>query len=240
MARRAVEEINAGSMADIAFLLLIFFLVTTTMDTDEGIVRTLPQKIPDNVKIPPIDVHARDVFEVLANANDNLLVENEYIDISELREKTKEFLTNPTNSPDLPEMLEVSETYCKKRISEIEALMSAEPTSDYYTIWKSELDDVKGKLAAVQKVGPYRSLPKMAIISLRNDNNTSYKLYVDVQNELQSAIDELRNEWSMKVYGENYTEWDPAKEEHKPKIEIIRSIVPQRIAEQQPKNIPAF
>ena len=240
MARRPVEEINAGSMADIAFLLLIFFLVTTTMDTDEGIVRTLPQKLPKDYIPPDIKVRDRDVFEVLANANDNLLVENEYIDISALREKTKEFLTNPSNSENLPEMISIDENYCNQEIARLKDAMQKDPNSPSFNIWKSDLQDMESKLAAVRKVGPFRSLPKMAIISLRNDNNTSYQLYVNVQNELQGAINDLRNELSMKVYGEKYTEWDPAKEADQEKLTIIRAIIPQRITEQQPKNIPAF
>lgn len=240
MARREVGEINAGSMADIAFLLLIFFLVTTTMDTDEGIVRTLPQKVPENYIPPDIKVRDRDVFEVLANASDNLLVENEYIQIEELKEKTKEFLTNPSDDPNLPEMELVTVELCRTRISEIKQVMEKEPTSESFNIWKQDLKDWETKLMAVEKVGQYRCLPKMGIISLRNDNGTSYELYIQVQDELQAAINELRNEWSLKVYGEKYTDWDPGKEEHQEKISIIRAIIPQRITEQQPKNIPAY
>ncbi len=102
---RKVPEINAGSMADIAFLLLIFFLVTTTMDTDKGLQRKLPP-MPDNENIdnntaPP--VHKRDVFVVLINSQDQLLVQNEPCDITQLKEKAKEFIANPANKDNLPE-----------------------------------------------------------------------------------------------------------------------------------------
>ena len=71
MAKREISEINAGSMADIAFLLLIFFLVTTTMDTDTGLLRRLPPPPEDQPE--DIDVKQRNIFEVLVNANDQLL-----------------------------------------------------------------------------------------------------------------------------------------------------------------------
>lgn len=93
MARRAAPEINAGSMADIAFLLLIFFLVTTTMDVDKGIARKLPPIIDDpTIKPPPIK--ERNVFVVLLNSNDYLFVEKDYMDIKDLRGEAKKFISN--------------------------------------------------------------------------------------------------------------------------------------------------
>jgi len=102
MARRQTPEINAGSMADIAFLLLIFFLVTTTMDVDTGISRKLPPPLDPNVEPP--DINERNIFTVLVNSRDRLLVEGKPGDISTLRDRTKEFMSNPQNREDLPEM----------------------------------------------------------------------------------------------------------------------------------------
>ena len=98
---RKVPEINAGSMADISFLLLIFFLVTTTMDVDSGIVRRLPPPPDPNADIP--EVKERNIFNVLVNKSDRLFVENKWGDISTLRNEAKEFLSNPGNREDLPE-----------------------------------------------------------------------------------------------------------------------------------------
>lgn len=91
--KRAIPEINAGSMADIAFLLLIFYLVTTTMDTDKGINRKLPPFDEELVEDPP-PIKERNIFTVLVNSNDQLLVEDEYLQISELRAKAMEFVDN--------------------------------------------------------------------------------------------------------------------------------------------------
>ncbi|NNC95312.1 MAG: biopolymer transporter ExbD [Chitinophagales bacterium] len=93
------NEINAGSMADIAFLLLIFFLVTTTIKIDKGILHRLPPWIEEPQDIPPIN--KRNVLEVLINANDLLLVENEYVKVRNLREVTKRFISNNGANPDL-------------------------------------------------------------------------------------------------------------------------------------------
>jgi len=100
MASREVPEINAGSMADIAFLLLIFFLVTTTMDVDTGITRKLPPPVEDE---KDIDIKDRNVFKVLVSNSDRLMVEGNVSDISTLKEDVKEFMLNLSNSEDLPE-----------------------------------------------------------------------------------------------------------------------------------------
>ena len=93
MAKRNPPEINAGSMADIAFLLLIFFLVVTTFGTETGFNRKLPPKPDPNVPPPP-PIKKKNIFEVVTNANDQLLVEGEVMNVSELREATKTFLDN--------------------------------------------------------------------------------------------------------------------------------------------------
>ncbi len=91
--KRALPEINAGSMADIAFLLLIFFLVTTTMDVDSGINRKLPPWQPDE-QTPPPPIKKKNIFTVVVNSNDQILAEDEYMDIKDLRDAAKKFLIN--------------------------------------------------------------------------------------------------------------------------------------------------
>ncbi|HNS30491.1 MAG TPA: biopolymer transporter ExbD [Tenuifilaceae bacterium] len=99
---KPTPEINGSSMADIAFLLLIFFLVTTTMNVDTGLARMLPPIADSNEKTTQ-DVKQRNIFTVLINKSDRLLVEGKPMDVSILREKAKEFIANPNNDPDLPE-----------------------------------------------------------------------------------------------------------------------------------------
>ncbi len=100
---RPVGEINASSMADIAFLLLIFFLVTTTMNVDTGLARMLPPMPDPSVKQEEQDVKQRNIFTVLVSKSDRLLVEDEMLDVSQLREKTKEFILNTEDKESLPE-----------------------------------------------------------------------------------------------------------------------------------------
>ena len=98
---RLSNEINAGSMADIAFLLLIFFLVTTTIVSDKGILVGLPpwsEEEPDIAKLKE-----RNVFSVLVNADNQLLVRGEPTDIRDLRERTKEFIINPEKLENMSE-----------------------------------------------------------------------------------------------------------------------------------------
>ncbi len=99
---RKTPAINSSSMADIAFLLLIFFLVSTTMDIDTGIYKKLPP-IPEDEEIDAPKVKQRNVLAILVNRNDDLLVNGEVLDVSQLREKTKEFILNPLNLESLPE-----------------------------------------------------------------------------------------------------------------------------------------
>ncbi|RUT78095.1 ExbD/TolR family protein [Ancylomarina longa] len=100
---RKTPELNASSMADIAFLLLIFFLVSTTMDIDTGIYKKLPPIPEDETPENEPKVKQRNVLAILVNRNNELLVNGELLDISQLREKTKEFILNPKNDKNLPE-----------------------------------------------------------------------------------------------------------------------------------------
>jgi hypothetical protein len=92
MAKRSAPEVNAGSMADIAFLLLIFFLVTTTIEVDSGIQSKLPPPVPDEVDPPPIK--QKNIFQVLVNQDNRLLVENEDMNIKDLTQAAVSFLDN--------------------------------------------------------------------------------------------------------------------------------------------------
>ncbi len=104
MARRAAPEINAGSMADIAFLLLIFFLVTTTMDVDTGITRILPPPVKN--KNENVDVKERNVLKILINSHDLMLVNGKPANVSNLTQKVVEFMSLHPNNSAFPELQE--------------------------------------------------------------------------------------------------------------------------------------
>lgn len=188
MAKRNIPEVNAGSMADIAFLLLIFFLMTTTMDTDKGLSRVLPPPVPvDDTVTPP--VKERNVFEILINARNLLLVEGNYMELRDLKEATKEFLKNPMQLETLP-----------------------------------EVEMVEIPLIGIHPV-------TKAVISLQSDRGTQYQMYLNVQNELQAAINELREEVSREKFNKGY---DDLNEEQQ---DAVRDIYPQRISEAEPRNV---
>ena len=196
MGKREISEINAGSMADIAFLLLIFFLVTTTMDTDTGLIRKLPPVL-DEIEPPP-PIKERNIFEVLVNANDQLLVEGEYIQVTELRAKAKEFIKSDPSNPNMPEF--------------------------------KETDIPRLGLVAVSK----------QIISLQNDNGTSYEMYIKVQNELVAAYNELRNDFAQQKFQKSYAELvqeSGASDANKEKMKAVKKFYPQRISEAEPKRM---
>lgn len=218
--KRAIPEINASSMADIAFLLLIFFLVTTTMDTDWGIARLLPppdeQKQDDQVKIKE-----RNVFVVLVNANDQLLVEGELLDVSQLKDKAVEFISNPANKEDLPEKILVSKSEAKQQIATLQGANL--PTA------KDELVKWLNRLKAAEVIGDYWESKQ--VISLQNDRGTSYEMYIRVQDELASAYRDLRDRMAMEKFNKNFDKLE------KEQADAIKEVYAQRISEAEPKNV---
>ena len=205
MAKRAAPEVNAGSMADIAFLLLIFFLVTTTIETDSGINRKLPPT--DEVVDPPI-IKERNIFTVVVNKDNRLLVEEDVMEISELRQAAIAFLDNGGGA--------------------------GEEACDYF----------QGK-----KDPSSSDNPEKAIISLKNDRETSYKVYIAVQNELVAAYNDLRDREFARLNplaGITYTEAqkrynDPRtsadeKGKLKPKLDEVKAMYPQKLSEAEPSK----
>lgn len=218
--RRLSQEINAGSMADIAFLLLVFFLVTTTMDTEWGVQRRLPPPLEEE---QDIELKKRNVFEVLANANDQLLVENEFLSIDELKEKAKEFITNPTNSEDLPEKTWVTASVANQKLAEYKQIIASDPTNQLAKEKYKKWQDLK---AAQEVIGDFFDTKQ--VISLRNDRGTSYDLYIQVQNELTAAYNELRDKLAQEKFGKPFAELTPEQGE------IVKTVYPQRISEAEP------
>jgi biopolymer transport protein ExbD len=186
---RPVPEINAGSMADIAFLLLIFFLVTTTMDSDLGIARLLPPLDPDQHNEQTVDVNKRNVFIININYRNELQVGGDVMQIGQLKDAVKEFILNPTDNPKLSGKKEVDVEYF-------------------------------GKVEVSR-----------GVISLTNDLGTSYKTYVEVQNEVTQAINDLRDKLSKEKFGKIYDKLSESEQD------AVKEIYPMAISEAEPKNV---
>lgn len=199
MAKRAAPEVNAGSMADIAFLLLIFFLVTTTIETDTGLNRKLPP-IEDEQVEPPV-IKEKNIFPVLINGKNQMLVEDELMELKDLRKAAIDFLDNGGGSG------EDACSYCKGK---------KDPSSS--------------------------DNPDKAIISLKNERETTYSTYISVQNELVAAYNFLRNRRAEELYGISFAQMEldyndvnyrGNKEKLKEKVEKIKIEYPQKLSEVQ-------
>ena len=105
--KRDVPEINSSSTADMAFILLLFFLLTTSMDTDRGLARRLPEPPRPDQKKEDADIKERNILQVFVNFRDELMCGSEFISVDQLRDKAKEFIANPTNDESLPEKVAV-------------------------------------------------------------------------------------------------------------------------------------
>ena len=115
---KKTPAINSSSTADIAFLLLCYFLMTTTMGSQTGLSRRLPPMPDKEQKVDDQKVNRRNIIIVKINSADRLLAGSEPIDVSQLKDKIREFLTNPMNDPNLPEKEEIEiEGYGKCPVS---------------------------------------------------------------------------------------------------------------------------
>lgn len=186
MAKRKMPALNTSSTADIAFLLLIFFLLTTTMATDTGLSRRLPPPVDEELEQK---VEDRNVLVVLVNSANEISVDGELVQVKEIKDLAKEFILNPENKPDMPKKTAVTIKY----VGEIE-------------------------------------ITKQHVISLQNDRGTRYAVYLDVQNELVAAYNELREDLSKKTFGKSFKELDTDQQE------AIVECYPQKISEAEPKQ----
>ena len=206
MARRSAPEVNAGSMADIAFLLLIFFLVTTTIEVDSGIASKLPPPAPET---PPPPIKKKNIFQVIVNSENRLLVEDADMDIKDLTDATVKFLDNGGGTD-----ARNACAYCRG---------SKDPESS--------------------------DNPKKAVVSLVNDRQASYKMYLAVTNELVRAYSILRDREGKRLYNETYgsmtkrlSEWpateieSPEYDELKDKIDKVRELFPRNLSEAEPQK----
>lgn len=195
--KRKVPEVNSSSQADIAFSLLIFFLVATTMNTDTGLARMLPPMPPENQQQEDIKVKERNLFLVLISGNGAIMAgtpnHQEIIDLRQLTDKAKEFILNPMDDENLPE----------KKDEEI------------------ELPDGSKWVYPVSQ----------GVISLQTTRDTGYQAYIQVQNELTRAFNEVRYDVAEKKFGSKFSELN---EEQRG---VITKAIPLKISEAEPRNI---
>ncbi|MCC8359808.1 ExbD/TolR family protein [Salinimicrobium sediminilitoris] len=195
MARRSTPEVNAGSLADIAFLLLIFFLVTTTIETDSGISRKLPPMQDENVE-PPI-IKEKNIFKVIVNRNNDLLVEDELMELKDLRDAAVAFLDNGGGVG--PEAC----TYCEG---------AGDPTSSDNPIKAvimlvNDRQTEYGTYIAVQNelVGAYNELRNRSAQRLYGKSFSQMEADYDNINftgnkeSLKERIEEIRDMWPQKL-----------------------------------------
>ena len=190
---KKAPEINASSQADIAFTVLIFFLVVSTMDIDTGIVRMLPPMADPNVKQEDIKVKERNLLLVFVSGSGNIMAGGKVISLNALKDKAKEFILNPFDNKDLPE----------KKPTDIEM-----PDGSKWTYPVSE-----------------------GVISLQNTRDTSYQRYIEVQNELTRAFNEVRDEVAMSKFGKKFADLDDAERK------VITKAIPMKISEAEPRKM---
>ena len=191
--KKNIPEINASSQADIAFTVLIFFLVVSTMDIDTGLVRMLPPMADPNVKQEDIKVKERNLLLVFVSGSGNIMAGGKVISLSALKDKAKEFILNPLDDKNLPE----------KKVTDIEM-----PDGSKWTYPVSE-----------------------GVISLQNTRDTSYQRYIEVQNELTRAFNEVRDEVSMNKFSKKFADLDEAERK------VITKAIPMKISEAEPRKM---
>ena len=184
---RKMPSLNTSSSADISFLLLTFFLLTSSITNEQGIPRLLP-KISNEKQQQQEDIRERNILTILVNKNDDVLINKTQIlkkeDIAvKLKDIAKEFLANPRNADNLPE----------KDVKQIDGL---------------------GTFAVSR-----------GVISLTNDNSTTFATYILVQNELQKAVNELRDETALNYFGQKYEKLAPEEKKS------IQEAIPINISE---------
>jgi len=203
MARRENSEINAGSMADIAFLLLIFFLVTTTMDVDSGIARKLPEKSDQPVE--DVIVKEKNVLDITVNRKNQLLVENEFVQVTDIKRLAMEFIDNGggISAPKDGKPGEPCD-YCN---GEQDPLSSDHPTK------------------AIISLQSDRGTTYGMYVSIQNEIEAAY-------NELRNKLALKKYQRSYKDLLSDYK--DSGKESIKEKIKFLKDSYPQIISEPEP------
>mmetsp|Transcript_25787 Transcript_25787/g.34468 ORF Transcript_25787/g.34468 Transcript_25787/m.34468 type:complete len:214 (+) Transcript_25787:1459-2100(+) len=213
MAKRDIPEINAGSMADIAFLLLIFFLVTTTMEKDTAYIRQIPKKL--DVPIPPVPIEDRNICVIKANNANQLMVRKEIMEepndisdrIIEFYQMNQGLTQAQTNSYiqnagyegyNFPFYSRVTKEVIDQKIDENEReLEKAEEEGDegLITFYSKSLSEWSKKKAAIStlEINELVEIQAQSHIRVEVQQKTNYKLFAKIHSEIEEAITELRD-----------------------------------------------
>ena len=246
MAKRSIPEINAGSMADIAFLLLIFFLVTTTMDKDTGMLRQMSVKIdvPEDMQI---DVRKRNLMKIRANAQNQIQVRSELTDIADIKEKVDYFYKANMFTDadgDFPEYLTVNKYTCDTSIVAIEKFLDANDDPAFVEFKEAERREWEKRLNVINTLkGPYREMHRSAAIQIELQTKTHYEILISIMNEVKSAINDIRDEKGKEIFGIPYRtmvqkrDLDGKGNLFKDEISLLEILVPERIVELKPADL---
>ena len=198
--KRKTPGINGSSSADIAFMLLIFFLITTSMDTDKGLKRRLPPMAPKQQKQQEIEINDRNIMRLLVNRADEIVISRKDasgidqlipVKLEQLKDYAVEFIMNPDKKPVLPEL--------ERR--EIEGLGERTVVTTGYAI------------------------------SIKNEVETSYQQYVNVQNELIKAYNEVWDTFARQAFGKPFEALTPSQKKS------VTDAYPMHISEMALSNL---
>jgi len=206
---KKVGDLNASSQADIAFLLLIFFLVTTSMNVDQGLYRQLPPPVQDENQNHD-KVNERNIFIVLINKDNQLAIEGELADINSLTERTIEFITNPKDKADLAEKVMAS-----KKLEDATR--------------ENKAEDAKNLKRLIETCGDI-GITK-GVVSLQNDRGTNYETYIAVQNAIVAAYNITRDKFSQEQFGKVYDELSTDEQK------LVKLVIPLNISEAEPRSV---
>jgi len=206
--KRKAPSINSSSSADLAFTLLIFFLVVTSMDTDEGLSRLLPRWVPED-QIQDQEIKKRNILNVLVNKDNAILVGDNFVEGSvekqneQIRKQAIEFIT-------------ATGQYAGERGPEMK-----------------EVDPEKSPelMKLIVAKDPTVRVAKSHVISLQSDYGTSYEKYIQLQNELVAAYNTLRQEAAQKYFQKDYDEEVLSQDEAK----ALKDLYPMNISEANAK-----
>ncbi len=220
---REIEEINASSMADIAFLLLIFFIVTQTLLREKVVEERLPQRVPEN-QIPP-KVMPKDVLEIIANRKDQILLEREIAEIEDIKAKVREFYVHPKSATNWPTLTRITKAGVKDSIAKLKQY-KAQDGGDRFD---EPLEKMEEKLNTIELVGEYDELAKEGMVTIQLDNSTKFETYLKVLDQIMLGLNELRDELSREKFNIPYDKLNESDEEDREKLKALRMVYPKRI-----------